>query len=103
MNIDELDSYIKSNCKAYDIFIEKAREDQIDRNSKRKASKRFNDEKIERAAEKSWNEVIANFHEKLKSTSTLKKASPLTWKNFIAENEILESLEDSMAELDMSE
>jgi hypothetical protein len=103
MNIDELDSYIKSNCKAYDIFIEKAREDQIDRNSRRKVSKRFNDEKIEREAEKSWSKVVANFYEKLKSTSTLKKASPLTWKNFMAENEVLESFEDSMAELEMSE
>lgn len=102
MNVDELDQYIKDNCRAYDIFIEKAREDQIDRNSRRKVSKRFNDDKMERAAQKSWHDVVVNFHEKLKS-DTLKKTSPLRWKNFIEENEILESFEDSMAELEMSE
>lgn len=103
MNVDELDQYIKSECKAYDIFIEKAREEQNNKNSRRQPNKRFNPEKVEREAQKMWKTVIANLHEKLQSDKSLKRGSAIRWKAFMNENNILENFEDSMGELEFSE
>ncbi|QHJ80542.1 MAG: hypothetical protein [Caudoviricetes sp.] len=103
MNVEELDQYVKSECKAYDIFIEKARENQNEKNSRRPSTKRFNPEKVEREAQKMWVSVVTNLHEKLKSDKSLKKAAPLRWKSFMMENNILEIFEDSMGELELNE
>lgn len=52
MNTDELNQYLKSNSSAYNIFIEKALEDQKARNERRPVAKRWDIVKIERQAEK---------------------------------------------------
>lgn len=103
MNVDELDQYIKSECKAYDIFIEKARENQNEKNLNRQFKKRFNPEKVEREAQKMWVSVVTNLQGNLKSDKSLKKASSLRWKSFMMENNILESFEDSMGQLELNE
>ncbi|GAP02016.1 hypothetical protein FFRU_250060 [Fructobacillus fructosus] len=103
MNVDELDQYIKSNCRAYNIFIEKAREEQNDKNSRRQPKKRFNSEKVERESQKMWEAVIANLHSNLQSDKSLKRGAAIRWIAFMNENNILESFEDSMGELELSE
>ncbi|KMY80851.1 hypothetical protein WZ78_08780 [Leuconostoc mesenteroides subsp. dextranicum] len=100
MNIEDLSDYIKADCSAYKIFIEKALEDQKARNERRPVAKRWDIVKIERQAEKMWANVVTSLHDKLRMESSLKNKEPIYWVKFIADNEILDNFENSMAEFE---
>ena len=103
MNTDDLDEYIKENSKAYDIFIEKARINQREKNATRALNKRYTNERVEEEAQQMWRNIIKHLYGKLHSEPKLKDKSPIYWVDFILENNLLESLENSMFDLDLDE
>ena len=88
MNTEELNEYIKTNSKAYDIFIEKALVYQNNKNASRKMEKRFSED---------------NLHDKLNAEKTLKKHPSTDWIRFMEEHEMIDNLEDSMGVLDLED
>lgn len=50
-----------------------------------------------------WRNIIKHLYGKLHSEPKLKDKSPIYWVDFILENNLLESLENSMFDLDLDE
>lgn len=103
MDTEELNEYIKTNSKAYDIFIEKALVYQNNKNASRKMEKRFSEDKVASKAEKMWENIVVNLHDKLNAEKTLKKHPSTDWIRFMEEHEMIDNLEDSMGVLDLED
>ena len=50
-----------------------------------------------------WRNIIKHLYGKLHSELKLKDKSTIYWVDFILENDLLESLENSMSDLDLDE
>ena len=61
MNTDDLDEYIEENSKSYDIFIEKARINQREKNATRAFNKRYTNERVEDEAQQ-CGETLSNIY-----------------------------------------
>lgn len=97
MDKEELLEYIETNSGVKDKFMEKALDYQNGKNHKRPFAKRWNETKVERAADKMFNTVLDNIFDKLKPA--IKSSDNKKWIMFIEENNVLEDLEDSMGEI----
>lgn len=53
-----------------------------------------------REAEKMWTDVVTSLYDKLRMESSIKGKEPIYWVKFIADKEILDNFENSMAELE---
>lgn len=103
MNTEDLNDYIKANSKSYDIFITKALAYQNTKNASRKLEKRFSEDKVASKAEKMWENIVVNLHDKLNAEKTLKKHPSTDWIKFMEEHEMLDNFEDSMGSLDLED
>lgn len=101
MNKQELQEYLEQHSNGYHTFISKANDDQLERNKRRAPAKRWNETRVERAVDKMWLEVVANVYDKMsKQIGSTSFNGYQKWIAFIEENEIIESFDDSMNELD---
>lgn len=101
MTKQELQDYLEQHSNGYQTFIGKATDDQNSRNSRRSPAKRWNEIKINRAAEKMWKEVVSNVHDKIKSqVGNTSVNGYQKWVEFMNEFAIIESFDDSMNELE---
>ncbi|MBU7003875.1 hypothetical protein [Pediococcus pentosaceus] len=97
MDKEELLEYIEINSGVKDKFMEKALDYQNEKNQKRPFAKRWNKTKVERAADKMYDQVLTSIYDKLKNN--IKSSDSKKWAEFIEENNVLEDLEDSMSDI----
>lgn len=102
MQYQEFKDWLEQNTRGYELFLNKAMELQLARNKKRTGkTKKWTDNKMERAVETMWVDIVKNAYEQIKAH----KGVPLyngyqIWLDFIAEIDFVENFDDSMAELD---
>lgn len=101
MKYKEFLSYLESNLPGYEIFMEKALAYQRKKNSGRPAAKRWNEERLNRAAYDMWKQAMEPLYNNLKGE--VKSPIPLMWVSYIEKHEVLESVTDSIRELDFSD
>lgn len=101
MNTEDLNEYIKNNSKSYNIFIEKALVYQNAKNASRKMEKRFSEDKVASKAEKMWENIVVDLHDKLNAEKTLKNHPSTDWIKFMDEHEMLDNFEDSMGSIEL--
>lgn len=101
MKYKEFLQYLESNLTGYQAFMQKATQFQLEKNAKRPAKGRWKNEKIERAACEMWKKAMEVLYNNLKHE--IKSDFPSAWISYIEKHEILESVNESISELDFSE
>lgn len=101
MKYKEFLEYIETNLDGYTTFITKARKYQFDKNAKRAAKSRWKDEKVEKAAYDMWKKSMEPLYYNLKSE--IKSDFREHWISFIKKNNILETVNEGISELDFNE
>lgn len=101
MKYKEFLEYLELNLEGYKTFMNKARQYQITKNLKRPAKNRWSGEKMEKAAYELWKKSMENLYNNLKKE--IKSDLSLSWTSYIEKHEILETVNESISELDFSE
>lgn len=100
MDNEEFSTYFSENSNAVDMFCEKAVDFQEDKNKQRAPAKRLNNTMVANAAEKMVDQFIESVYEKIGlNIKEDQSSSRENWISFIEENEIFDSLEDSVGEM----
>ena len=93
--------YMEKNLAGYQTFMFKAMQFQRAKNAKRQAKARWADKKMEKAAGEMWKKAMENLYNNLKHE--IKSDFPSSWISYIEKHEILETVNESISELDFSE
>lgn len=101
MKYKEFLDYMETNLEGYQTFVRKAQQFQIAKNTKRPAKSRWDDEKIERAAYEMWKASMEALYNNLKME--IKSDLKYSWTSYIEKHEILETVNESISEMDFSE
>lgn len=101
MKYKEFLEFLENNLDGYRNFIDKARRFQIAQNEKRPKKSRWPDGKIEKASYEMWKKAMETLYNNLKTA--IKSDSVLSWKSYIEKNKILETLNESINEIDFSD
>ena len=101
MKYKEFLEYLELNLEGYKTFMNKARQYQIAKNLKRPAKNRWSDEKMEKASYELWRKSMESLYNNLKKE--IKSDLSLSWTSYIEKHEILETVNESISELDFSE
>lgn len=101
MKYKEFLEYLELNLEGYKTFMNKARQFQITKNLKRPAKNRWSDEKMEKAAYEMWKKSMESLYNNLKKE--IKSDLSFSWTSYIEKHEILETVNESISELDFSE
>ena len=101
MKYKEFLEYLELNLEGYKTFMNKARQYQITKNLKRPAKNRWSDEKMEKASYELWRKSMESLYNNLKKE--IKSDLSLSWTSYIEKHEILETVNESISELDFSE
>ncbi|WP_218730297.1 hypothetical protein [Brochothrix thermosphacta] len=99
MTKQELTDYLEKNLSNHTVFLSNALDYQQEKNRRRPNKKRWTEEKMERAAYKMWLDFSGNVHEKIK-VEIKKDPSVSEWSEFIDKNEMLDSLNDAIVEIE---
>lgn len=98
LNPSELQEYLAANSQVETRFMEKAIPYLNDENLKRAPARRYNSAMIQRQADKLYDEFVEQIHGKI--TQQIRgEESRSAWLQLIEQNNLLEELEDSMADL----
>lgn len=104
MDREEFETYLNANSRAVALFRSRALSYQHSQNRKRAASKRWSETAVASAVDKMVNQFVDNVYDKLKANIKENKFQPYeSWVRFIETNEVLDSLEDSVAEIDFED
>lgn len=104
MDREEFETYLNANSRVVAIFRSHALAYQHSKNRQRAASKRWSETAVASAVDKMVNQFVDNVYEKLKTNVKENKFQPYeSWVSFIETNEVLDSLEDTVAELEFEE
>ena len=101
MKYKEFLEYLELNLEGYKTFMNKARQYQITKNLKRPAKNRWSDDKMEKASYDMWKKSMESLYNNLKKE--IKSDLSLSWTSYIEKHEILETVNESISELDFSE
>lgn len=101
MKYKEFLGYLEKNLTGYPTFMNKARRYQIEKNVKRPAKGRWDETKVEKAVTEMWKKAMETLYNNLKHE--IKSDFPSAWTSYIEKHEILESVNESISELDFSE
>lgn len=93
--------YLENSLDGYSAFIEKALEYQNEKNKKRQPAKRWNEEKMHKAAYDMWKSAMEPLYNQLKSS--VKSDMEFMWIDFIRKNNVLDSVNEGIYDLDFSE
>lgn len=101
MFFNDFKTMLEKNLSAYETFVVRATEYQEMKNKNRQPAKRWDQQKIERAVNDMWLQTAHNIYDKVKSKAP-KKAVDIdaAWDEFMRDNEIYDSLEESMSEVE---
>lgn len=97
MKYKEFLQYLEENLSGYETFIRKATAYQEEKNQKRQAKKRWNDEKVQAAAYDMWKTSMQTLYDNLKHE--IGSGSEFIWKEYIEKNNVLESVNDGISDL----
>lgn len=102
MQYQEFKEWLEQNTRGYELFCNKAMELQLTRNKKRTGkTKKWTDNKMERAVESMWVDVVKNTYEQIKGQKGVAKYNGYQiWLDFLNEIQFVENFDDSMAELE---
>lgn len=101
MKYKEFLEYLELNLEGYKTFMNKARQYQITKNLKRPAKNRWSDDKMEKASYDMWKKSMESLYNNLKKE--IKSDLSFSWTSYIEKHEILETVNESISELDFSE
>ncbi|POE40583.1 hypothetical protein ACX51_12570 [Lacticaseibacillus paracasei] len=104
MDREEFETYLNANSRAVALFRSRALSYQHSQNRKRAASKRWSEIAVASAVDKMVSQFVDNVYDKLNANVKENKLHPYeNWVNFIETNEVLDILEDSVAEIDFED
>lgn len=101
MNYKEFLASLENNLDGYQTFMRKALEYQAGKNAKRPPKSRWSQEKMEKAAYDMWKKSMETLYNNLKKE--IKSDLSFSWTSYIEKHEILETVNESISELDFSE
>ena len=101
MTYKEFLEYLENNFDGYDIFTEKSSAYQHSKNQKRPAKSRWNENKVQKAANEMWKKAMQPLYDTLKRE--IKSGISYKWTKYIEQHEVLEGLRDAMADLSFDE
>lgn len=101
MRYKEFLEYLEKNLTGYQTFMFKAVQFQRVKNAKRQKKDRWEDKKMEKVADEMWKKAMETLYYNLKKE--IKSDFPSTWVSYIEKHEILESVNESISELDFSD
>lgn len=101
MTFKEFLEYMENNLNNRDTFYKKALDDQIARNARRLAAKRWNEQKINRVIDRQWSDMMKNVYDKFKTNIKINPSNPFnSWIDYIERNDALESLDEMIVDLE---
>lgn len=100
MKYKEFLEFLESRLEGYNVFMYKALQFQREKDAKRPKKDRWTDERLEKAAADMWKASMQALYTNLKKT--IDSDSDYAWKAYIEKNGILESVNDSISELDFT-
>ncbi len=104
MDREEFETYLNANSRVVAIFRSQALAYQHSKNRQRAASKRWSETAVASAVDKMVSQFVDNVYDKLKANIKENKFQPYeSWVRFIETNEVLDNLEDSVAEMEFED
>ena len=104
MDREEFETYLNANSRVVAIFRSLALAYQHSKNRQRAISKRWSETAVAISVDKMANQFIDNVYDNLKTNIKENKFQPYeSWVRFIETNEVLDSLEYSVGELEFEE
>ncbi|MBS0992920.1 hypothetical protein JK175_13840 [Lacticaseibacillus paracasei] len=104
MDREEFETYLNANSRAVVLFRSRALSYQHSQNRKRAASKRWSETAVASAVDKMVSQFVDNVYDKLKANLKENKFQPHeSWVSFIETNEVLDNLEDTVANLELED
>ncbi|MDO5968031.1 hypothetical protein [Lacticaseibacillus paracasei] len=104
MDREEFETYLNANSRVVAIFRSQALAYRHSKNPQRATSKRWSKTAVASAVDKMVSQLIDNVYDKLKANIKENKFQPYeSWVRFIETNEVLDNLEDSVAEIDFED
>lgn len=104
MDREEFETYLNANSRAVALFRSRALSYQHSQNRKRAASKRWSETVVASAVDKMVSQFVDNVYDKLKANLKENKFQPYeSWVSFIETNEVLDNLEDTVANLELED
>lgn len=100
MNYKELLKYLETNLDGYETFMRKAYQFQAEKNLKRPAKSRWDDDKLNSATYDMWKKSMEPLYNNLKKE--VKSDLQGEWTSYIDKNGILEIINDGISEIDFS-
>lgn len=100
MKYKEFLEYLEENLDGYKTFMSKANQYQLDKNASRPKKGRWSQEKMDKAAYDMWKKSMETLYNNLKAE--IKSDLSFSWTSYIEKHEILESVNESISELDFS-
>lgn len=101
MKYKEFLEYLEKNLEGYNIFTHKAMQYQRDKNLKRQPKSRWSDEKMQKAVYGMWKTAMEPLYNTLKGEIKSDFREP--WYLFIEKNNLFESVNEGISELDFNE
>ena len=98
MKYKEFLEYLEKNLTGYQTFMFKAMQFQRVKNAERQKKDRWEDKKLEKAAGEMWKKAMETLYNNLRRE--LKSDIASDWTSYIEKHEILESVNESINELD---
>ncbi|CUO92347.1 Uncharacterised protein [[Eubacterium] contortum] len=93
--------YLENTLEGYNLFMEKAIAFQEEKNRKRPAKNRWEPGRVQRAAYDMWKQSMQPLYDKLKSE--IKSDDTQVWDDFMQNNNILETINDGITDLNFNE
>ncbi|MGE9133938.1 hypothetical protein [Lacticaseibacillus paracasei] len=104
MDREEFETYLNANSRVVAIFRSQALAYQHSKNRQRAASKRWSETAVANAVNKMVSQFVDDVYDKLKANIKGNKFQPYeSWVSFIETNEVLNKLEDTVAEMQFEE
>lgn len=100
MKYKEFLQYLEANLDTYQVFIDKAMQFQRDKNSKRPPAKRWDEDKMLRAAYDMWKKSMENLFNTIKRE--INSDADFIWREYIEKNNIIESVNDGIRDMDFA-
>lgn len=100
MKYREFLEYMENHLEGYHTFMDKARAFQNEKNARRPAKNRWNDNKVEKAAYDMWKMLMENLYNQIKPQ--ISSDLPDTWASYIEKN-LVENINESINDMDFSD
>lgn len=101
MHYREFVEYLEENLHNKDAFFNRAMAYQKEKNKARQKANRWDQIKLDRAVERMWNDVTQNIYNTIQPKVDKNPIMPeKPWLDFFEKNNLLESIDDSLVEIE---